>query len=389
MAMADPSQGDQLESDPAERLDRFLADRLANVARRLPPDGAPLDAAIALEIGVLDDLSRLRREHLRPPVPPKRPYLVRGLFVATGIVITALIFVPLPVLQAEMDVSCSAVTFETRDAVLLTTLSPLKVLQAGGFEPTELEDPATDKKTPLRPIAEFRPRDDGSLTLSPVTVPPNSRVSIRKGADANAWRLEIESVDARIAATLAHAVSVSLETERPLTIDFGRGRSVDLKAANAKSPLELDFTATDPATLLVRRNIRITKIAFDELFEEATPEGVGIVHGRASSIIKGTIFNESLGGRQKVLRNRENVEADVAEGVMRELRLEPDGVHLNLSASMRELKTGTAGALQTLRPSYLEWLAEHHALKLAWASAAWIFGLMAGGVRWWRASDVH
>ena len=355
---------------------------------RLPPDGAPLDSAIASEIGVLDDLSRLRREHLRPPAQ-KRPYLVRGLFVATAVLITALIFIPLRMIQVEMEVACSAVTFETRDAVRLTGLSSLKVLQAGGFEPTELEDPSTLKTVQLRPLLEFRPRDEGSVTLSPVGIPPNARVSIRRGADANAWRLEIESASAAIATTLARAVSVSIEGEPSLTIDFGRGLRVPLKAAGAKSPLELDFTPVDAASVLERRNIRIRKIAFDELFEEATPENVGLVHGRASSIIKGTIFNESLGGRQSALRNRETVEVDVAEGVVRELRLEADGVHLNLSASVRELKTGTAGALQTLRPSYLEWMAEHHALKLAWASAAWIFGLMAGGVRWWRASDVH
>ena len=387
---AAPPAAPVTDDDPAERVDRFLTERLRFVAQKLPEPGLPLDGPLAIEIGVLDDLSRLRREHLRPtPSPPKRPYLVRALFLIAVVVITALIFMPLGVVQAEMDVVCSAVTFQVRDTVRLTALSSLKLLQVIGFEPIDLEDPATLQKIPMRPRLEVRPREGGSLTLSPVVVPAGARVSIRKGADANEWHLEVDGAPAKIAATVAHAVTISVEGEAPVTIDFGRGSPVALGAAGANAPLELDLTPADAASVLERRNVRITAIAFDEPFEEATSDTGGIVRGHASSIIKGTIFNESLGGRQTSLRNREIVEVDVAEGVVRELRLEPDGVHLNLSASVRELKTGTAGALQTLRPSYLEWLAEYHALKLAWAAGAWIFGLMATGVRWWRASDVH
>jgi hypothetical protein len=48
------------------------------------------------------------------------------------------------------------------------------------------------------------------------------------------------------------------------------------------------------------------------------------------------------------------------------------------------------GHIELMNGHYdLEWLAEYHALKLAWAAGAWIFGLMTGGVQWWRASVVH
>jgi hypothetical protein len=315
--------------------------------------------------------------------------VVPALFLGTAVAITALVFIPLRRVRVEMDIASSAITFRTSDTVQLTGLSALTLLQAMSFAPTELEDPVTLRRLELTPPLELRPRETGSLTLSSVTIPAGTRVSIQRTADEGTWRLQIENAAAAIAATLAHTVGVSTEGIHGESIEFGRGAPLVFRAAPSDSRLQLDVTPANATSFLVRHNIGVTEVAFDEEIEESSSVNVGIIRGRASSVITGTIFNESLSGREHELRSRSTVEMTLDQGQVHELRLEPGVVHVNMSATARELKTGTPGALQTLRPSYLEWLAEHHGLKVAWGAAAWLFALALGGLKWWNAPEVH
>jgi hypothetical protein len=271
----------------------------------------------------------------------------------------------------------------TASALQLTGLTSLKILQAIEFAPTLFED-----SIDMRPTLDLRPREKGSLTLSSITIPPGSEVSIQKMADEGTWRLGIKSAEAVVSLTLANGVDVSMAGQRT-EAEFGRGRPLTLKAAIDSGRLELDITPANPASFLMRHNVPVTQVTFEESLDEAAPENVGLTRGRTSSVISGVIFNQSLGDRKYTLRPRETVETVIERGQVREVRLESDGVHLNLSASVRHLQVGAPGALQTLNPSYLEWLAEHHALKLAWGSAAWLFALMAGGIKWWQTEEVR
>ena len=382
--MSRPSNAiaDEVADDPAERLDRFLTERVAAISASLPASGVPLDATLGDEVRTLEGLSHLRREHLRPE-PRKRLHLVRGVFVLTAVIITALVFIPYQPLRAEMDIVCSAVTMQTATPVQLTGLTSLKILQGIEFAPTVFEGAIH-----LRPPLDVRPRENGSLTLRSITIPSGSRVSIQKMSDEGTWRLNIERTEALATLTLVNAVDVSVPGQL-IQPEFGRGRPMTLRAATETARLELDVTPADAASLLVRHNVPITKVAFEEALDEAASENVGLTRGRTSSVIRGTIFNQSLGGRQFTLRTRETVEIEVEHAQVRDIRLESDGLHLNLSASARQLRVGTPGAMQTLNPSYVEWLAEHHALKLAWGAAAWLFAIIVGGMKWWQATDVR
>ena len=371
-------------ASPEERLDRFLRTRLESLASRLPPDGTPLDERVANEVAALESLSNLKREHLRVEAPQRRSLVPLALVIATAGVITCLVFIPLPLIQVEMDLVCSAVTFRTQGAVQLTGLSSLKLLQGVAFAPAQVEEPVNLRTLELRAPMELRPKDEGSLTLSSITIPARTVVSIEKTADEGTWRLQIASPDAKVAATLAGSVDVSSPGSASQTIDFGHGAKVALDASPPTSMLEIHVTPGDAESFLVRRTIPLTEVSFEETIEEPTPENVGVIRGRASSVLEGKIFNESLGGQQSSLRNREQVSVSVVDGQIRELRLDKAALHVNLSASAREVRIGSSGGSRSLRPSYLEWLAEYHTLQLAWGSAAWLFALVLGGVKWWQ-----
>jgi hypothetical protein len=370
------------EVSTGHRLDRFVKKRLEGIAGRLPPDGAPLDESLAREISALQMLGDLRKEHLRDAAPRRNWWLIALLLATVGIM-TILVFVPLPSVRTEMDILCSGVAFKTERAVQLTGLSSLKLLQGVTFAAMQVEEPVHLETVDLKPPLELRPREARALTLAAITIPANTNVAIRQTADAGTWSLRIASPDALVAATLAGPVDVTSAENPPRTVDFGRGARVTLQAEQTSEPmLEMHITPSDVGSLLVRRTIPITNVSFEESIEDSTPGSIGLVRGKASSVLEGKIFNESLGSRQTILRNREAVDVALVEGQVRELQITDAGLHVNLSGTARELKTGSGDDMQSLRPSYLEWLAEYHTLQLAWASAAWLLGLVLGGIKW-------
>jgi hypothetical protein len=367
---------------PGHRLDRFVRKRLELIAARLPSDAAPLDDSLAREVRTLESLSSLRKDHL-VATPKRRELVPVAVLAMTAVVVTSLVFLPLPSVRAEMDVLCSGVTFRTQRTVQLTGLSSLKLLQGVAFAPTQVEEPVNLQTIVLKPPLELRPRESQSLTLGSITIPADTNVAIQKTEDAGTWSLQMASPQATVAATLAGPVDVASADAGSATVNFGHGARVTFEADKAGDPmLEIHITPANAGSLLVRRTIPVTNVSFEESIEDSTPGSIGLLRGKASSVLEGKIFNESLGGRQSTLRNREAVDISLIEGQVRELQVTDAGLHVNLSGSARELKIGNGDDMESLRPSYLEWLAEYHTLQLAWGSAAWLLGLVLGGLKW-------
>ena len=174
---------------------------------------------------------------------------------------------------------------------------------------------------------------------------PGSRVSVQKMSDENTWRLGIESTEALATLTLVNAVDVAVPGQL-IEAEFGRGRPMTLKSRTETGRLEFAILPSDPASFLVRNNIRVTEVGFEEPLDEASPDNIGVTRGRISSVIKGKrSADQSLGGRQVTLRTREMVELDGVESACwaRDRFQLADGLHLNVSSSARRLRVGPVG----------------------------------------------
>jgi hypothetical protein len=378
----------QSPPETADNVRAFISHRLDRLSGRLARDqDLPIDDAAVGEVRFLRDLAWLTAQQQPTAIPArKRPLIVPSLFLATAVCMTALVFVRLPSIRVDADVLCSSVTLRTGAPIELTGLSRLSLLQVSEFAPVEMEDPVTLLPVTYHPPIELRPSATGSLTLSSISIPEGALLSIQATSDPGTWRVSIEHQAAAIGATLAGVVDVSTSGSTHSTA-FGRGSLIQLRAGTTPDS-RLDFHVTPQRidSLLAGRRIPVRALLFEESVQDATPGSYGVVQGRASSVLEGSIFNVSLASRESKLRPRDSMEMDVMSGDVRELRLEPQGLRVSFSGEARELRLGRFGGLQTLRPSYLEWLAEHHALKLAWGAAAWLFALFLGGVRWWQTS---
>jgi hypothetical protein len=363
----------------------FVRERLARITRRLPEGDEAISDATMREVRFLSELTKLAAD---TPVPQARRYpIIPALLALTVVCITALVFVRLPTIRVDMDVLCSGLRFRTPTPIELTGVSAMSLLEANELSPVILENPETLETTQVGGPIELRPDNAGALTLSSVTIPAGATVSLLTTANPGTWRLEIEHRDAAISATARGRMQVAGH-EYARSFDFGRGSPILLRATRTEAPrLGLFLTPQRAESLLTSSLIPVEQIAFEEPVQSASPGVAGVTRGDTSSVIVGSVFNVSLGGRELALRKRDAVQISVASGYMRELRLEAEGLRVSLTADARELLVGRAGGLQSLRPSYLEWLAQRHGLQLAWGSAAWMFGLLVGGVKWWQEAN--
>jgi hypothetical protein len=367
------------------RVQDFISHRLDRLTQRLAVDkDQPIGPDAMGEARFLRDLAWLNTQ--RPATRSRRQRLLMPLlFVATASTVTALVAIRLPSIRIDGDVLCSSLTLRVATPIQLTGLSPLLLFQASEFAAAQLED-ISGAVLPLTPPVELRPSVSGGVTLSSLGIPGGSALSIERTGDTNTWRLAVAHDDATAAATLTGTVDVSADGSTR-AMPFGRGMLVSLHAGGS-DPARLDLLVTPQRveSLLAGRRIPVEGLVFEEAVQEALPGEFGIVQGRASSVLEGSIFNVALGGRELSLRARDAVEMQLTSGDVRELRLEAGGIRVSFSGEAEELRIGRFGGLQTMRPSYLEWLAEHHSLKLAWGGAAWVFALFLGGMRWWQGS---
>ena len=383
-AAADP--GHASAQPAADTLDAYLDARVSKLSERLTASGSDAipDADIK-EVRLLRELALLSSSRRAAPRRPRS--ILSRLMALTAACITALVFIRLPAVRIDLDVLCSGLRFRTASPIQLTGLSRLTLLQTNEAAPVQVEDPATLAAISVTPPLELRPADEGTLTLSSIRIPADALVSILKTADTGTWRLDIEHKDALVAATVSGSVVVA-GGGATRTMAFGRGSRIDMRANTGNVPhLGLFVTPQLADAMLATTVIPVNNVAFEEPVQEALSADSGIVRGEASSVLAGSVFNVSLGGKELALRKRDTVEVTLDTGQLRELRLEQDGLRVSLTAVATELLVGRAGGLQTVRPSYLEWLAQRHGLQLAWGAAAWAFGLLLGGAKWWQESN--
>ena len=106
-----------------------------------------------------------------------------------------------------------------------------------------------------------------------------------------------------------------------------------------------------------------------------------------STILSGTLYFESLGGKEKKLRPGQEIRFESSKGIIRTLDLKDDHIAFAFHGSVKGMTTGGDNNSVSLMPTYLEWLSARHGLSLLWGTTLYLFGIILGVMRWWRASS--
>lgn len=331
----------------------------------------------------LERLARLAEIEAANRPGKKRWPLVAALLL-TLLVVSLLLFVRVPRTEIELNATVTETGFVLAKPQLLTEALQVVALGAAGLR--EIELPGNAKRPPrivraendaaLRLAAADRP--GGSITVEPLALPAGTYVGLRRGATPNRLRLSIAGAGIVVRANVNGPVQAGLAGEPAEQIDFARPAPVLLRAAD-QLDLDLEFAKLPADIFVPQLAVRELALARIEQFVDAERT----LLRRLSTIVSGSLYFESLDGRERKLRAGEAIGLAEAIGELRTVRLGEANVALAFHGSVGDIRGGTEAAARSLMPTVLEWLQARHGLSLLWGTSLYLFGLLAAVLRWW------
>ena len=160
---------------------------------------------------------------------------------------------------------------------------------------------------------------------------------------------------------------------------FGTPRSIRLIAGPDAVALYLTVPAAEPVSFASQ--LRVSELSFARIEEHDHAEMTLL--RRLSTILSGTLYQDSLNGKVYPLRAGESLSFASVDGVIRALQLQDDRIALQFHGRVRGMCSLAGAYCRSLMPSYLEWIQARHGLGLFWGATLYLFGLCAGLMRWW------
>lgn len=370
---------------PTAELRRLLVQRARTLGREAIRNRGEVPRG---QIEALDRLARLAEigATAEPPAGRER-WPVILVLMTTLSVLSLLLFGRVPKTEIEIDAIVSEVDMRVSATQVLTRLTLPSSLSL-----TEL----SSLTLPLGTASRLGPTADalrgatalslaaegegaGSLTLEPLVAPAGTRVGVGVDAFASRYRLALLDQPATLGIGLHGALMLRLPDAAPRRVDFPDPRSIEVRTNPERTVVELDLPARQRALFV--SNLVVNRLDLSRIDELVTPERTLL--RRSSTIRSGAIYLESLGGRKRELRAAEQLRFGAVDGEVRELVLADDGIALRFHGHVREMTIGYGDSNRSLMPTYLEWLKAQHGLALLWGTTLYLFGLIAGAMRWW------
>jgi len=370
---------------PTPELRRVLTERTQASIREAIEQGGEVPRG---RIDALDRLARLVEigAAAEPPARRKR-WPVILVLLATLSVLSLLLFGHVPETEVEIDAIVSELDMRVSAAQVMTHLTLPTSLSLTELNSIDLSigtaarlgaaADALRAATGLSLAVEVG--GSGSLTLEPVVAPAGTRVGVGLDVLASRYRLALLDQPVTLAIGLHGALMLALPDTAPRRLDFPSPRSIEVQTAPERTILELALPARQRGLFV--GNLAVDRLDLSRIDEQVTPEHTLL--RRRSTIRSGAIYFESLGGRKRDLRAGEQLRFDAVDGEVRELSLADDGIALRFHGQVRGMTVGDGDSRLSLMPSYLEWLEAQHGLALLWGATLYLFGLLAGAMRWW------
>ncbi|MGF1641815.1 MAG: hypothetical protein ACFCUO_12775 [Rhodospirillales bacterium] len=362
-----------------------------------PNRSVRLDPAAIERVHGLDRVLRAY-ERARPAPPSHRRFLIGGFALTAGLM-AALLFMRVGSTEITLDLRVESLSFDSARKQLLTgTVGATRVAVGGidrivmppGADGGAVDDPRDDGETLAAALAAPA---GGVLSVGPIEVPRGTRVEIG-GAEADGTTsialIQPATDDGAgkpmvVQITVPSGVTLDVANGNagPQSLDLDRPRPIDFVVAPATEAY-LDVTPRAAKPVAFAAELEIGRISFArvvELEDEAAR--------RLSTVLGGTVFLESLGGKAYHLRQGEHLEIVLDTATVSALSVSPDAIGLRASGRARALSVGSpgtagnAGNSRNLMPRWLEWLTARHEVELFWAATLYAFGLLLGVLRFW------
>jgi hypothetical protein len=359
-------------SDSPDNLRQLLAKKLTEAeAEALRNEGVILEST-------LNDVARLARlvqihDKLKNP-PTLQRWPVAVVFALTLFLASILLFshvretgIDLQVVLSEVELGFSTDRPWT-DAMQLSSLGVSGLNDLTG-PPGVGDIPRSSLK-----LTVAASRSPGQLTLAPVFLPAKSRVWLRTSDIPRSCRMSIQGKDVQFRADVIGQINIAGIRE---VQTFRSPQGFLLNGGSREAELELVFLNKDQNPFVQHLPLQTVSMSSVEQFRD----GDRMLARRASSVISGVLYFESLDGRERKLRQGQTLEIEPVNGVLERIAVSDGKIVLEFHGIVNGIKTGDDSRTD-LMPTFLEWLQARHGLSLMWGTAIYLLGLVMGVLRW-------
>ena len=378
---------------PGETRDQ-LRDLLGRQARAAGDEAVRSGGQVSAEH--LESLGRLARlielHEAAHPAAGRRRWPVVAVLAFTLLVVSLMLFARVSETEIELDLALSEASFVLPSEQKLTEGIDLADLGASGFreihipraggrdEQTISSDGGADAALRLAAVSDGKRQ--GTLSLSALTLPARARVWVRRTGPAHKYRLSLQGANPELRAEVNGPIRAGFSDAAGEQLDFATPNAVLLRAGGDE--VDLDLTLRDQAAGAFSPQLPVSALSLLHI-DESHADGRTLVR-RVSTVISGTLVFASLNGEERKLRAGEMLSFDDLRGEIRSLRLGDDQVELKFHGRVRDISAGAGESRRSLMPTWLEWLRARHGLSLFWGTSLYLFGLIAGALRWLRVS---
>lgn len=373
--------------DDTERQLQALLDRQARAAcEDAVRSGGEISAERVDALARLARLVDLRGASRPPPARPRWPVLVAlGL---TFLIVGLLLSIRVAKTEVELELALSEVGFSLPAQQQLTEAMKLSALGVSGLR--QIEVPRTRERDAMRvPPADGGPvslrlsvggqgESRGTLGLETPILPAATRVRVRHTGLPREYRLSLAGTKLEMRAPVTGRVRLEISGGGSELLDFPAPKAF-LMQSDAGG-VELDLTFAEGAGGALSPQLAASNLSFSRINEDRDDDRTRVY--RVSTILSGTVYFQALNGQELKVRPGEVVQFESALGEIRTLRLEDNHIDLKYHGGVRGMSAGSGENRRSLMPTWLEWLRARHGLSLFWGTALYLFGLIAGVLRW-------
>jgi hypothetical protein len=385
-------------------------------ARRIPPDGREQDRlrgilrarTEALQTQAIDSKGEVSAEQLeslqrlsrlveisdaaRPKASRDRLSLII-IFLITFLVLSILLFGHRDSVEIELNAEVDQLSFVMPTQQLLSESLAVSTLGASGLKLIQLprasgQDARTlaaQQSSGLDIMLDVI-KDDlapGEITFPDLVLPPRTHVWLEKTALPLQYRLTLDGNGLNLQANVTGTVQVSVAGSAPQRLIFLSPKPIVFEAEPV--PVNFDLTMTSLPHTISAMPIAVEDLSLLRIEDRKGPGSEPV--RLTSTILAGSIYFDELNGEELKLRPRQMIRLGQSEGNIQFLQMKNDRMAIQFHGRVHGMQTGSETTAKTLMPTWLEWLKARRALYLFWGTGIYLFGLVAGFLRWWKGSS--
>ena len=284
----------------ADNLRQLLEKRLSEAETEAIRNGGLIPDSTLSELTRLAQLIDLR-EKLKPPAWRQR-WSIAVVFVISLLLASILLFVHVRETGIDLQVDLSEVELGFSAARPLTDAMQLSSL--GASELDSVTGPSDTNPVPERSLrlSVGGGQQPGQLTLAPIFVPAESRVWLRSSGTQGTYQMSIQGKGLQFRADVTGHIVKGAGSDQT----FRTPQGFLLQGGSHQTELELAFLNTGRNPFV--QHLPLESISMSSV--EEFSDGEQILAHRVSSLNSGVLYFDSLGGRERKLRQGEALEIE-------------------------------------------------------------------------------